>query len=72
MTDEEKRAYIEAEIEQAGLTDEQGLLAMSAAMSTGDFLCDDDFELMVADCIQGAAEGEQPDILIPVDKLRLK
>ena len=58
--DDYRRAYVEAECLEAGLTPAQARLALAAAMSTGDDLCDDDFERMVADVIQGAAESETP------------
>ncbi len=69
MTPAERRAYAEAECEEADLTPAQQRLAVEAALSTGDFLGDDDFEQCVADCIQGAAETDE-DVLIPTDKLR--
>ena len=58
MTEDERRAYVVAEIDAAGLEGDAALLAYSAAMSTGDFLDPDDFEQMVADCIHGAAKTE--------------
>jgi hypothetical protein len=54
MNEDLRREYVEAECEEAGLTKEQTDLAVAAAMSTGDVLDDDDFELMVASVIEGA------------------
>jgi hypothetical protein len=58
MTSEQRREYVEGECLEAGLSEAQTELAVAAAMSTGDFLCDDDFELMVAHVIEGVAEGD--------------
>lgn len=54
-----RREYAEAECEQAGLTPEQTELAVAAAMSAADddIYSDDDWEQIVADCIQGVAES---------------
>jgi hypothetical protein len=59
MTADDRRRYVTDEAEAAGLTPEQVALAVAAAMSTGDFLDDDDFELMVEHVIQGAAEEDK-------------
>lgn len=68
--DECRRKYVEAEIAQAGLTGEQAVLAMASAMSASDTPDDDDFELMVAACIEGAADSTSAtDILIDISKL---
>lgn len=69
MNATERRAYVEAECIEAGLTTQQTALAISAAMSTGDDLCDDDFELMVGHVIEGAQESAQEDVVIDVSKL---
>ena len=67
--DDYRRSYVETECAEAGLTDEQTSLAVSAAMSTGDDLCDDDFEQMVADVIGGvAADYAELNRVVSLDK----
>lgn len=70
MNEDQRREYVEAECLAAGLTEAQTKLAIAAAMSTGDDLCADDFELMVGHVIEGAAEQPCDDVLVDVSKLQ--
>lgn len=69
MNADERRAYVEAECVEAGLTEAQSALAVEAAMSTGDDLCDDDFEVMVESIIEGANDSPAEDVIVDVSKL---
>ncbi|CAB4190142.1 hypothetical protein UFOVP1196_35 [uncultured Caudovirales phage] len=57
-TIEQRRSYVEGMILSSGLSEAAALLAMSAAMSAVDIEDDDDFEVMVEACLEGAAESE--------------
>jgi hypothetical protein len=54
---EAREAYVDAEIESAGLVGVRAATARAAALSVGDFLDDDDFELCVELCIRAAEES---------------
>lgn len=57
MTTDERREYTEAMVMCAGLSPAASELAMAAAMSLDDDLCDDDFEVAVDAIIEGAEES---------------
>jgi len=59
MTRDERRAYAEAEAEEAGCSAAEIADVVDAAMSANDDQDPDDFEVMVASIIEGVAERRE-------------